>query len=90
MSFFLGLIAGIFVTLFFFVLFVVALGFWLGPPDRKGRCADPERKITSLQDMLRPKPQGFIYIPPDEDEEARAEKIAENSAQNKSTKLSEL
>lgn len=80
MEFAIGFIAGI-----LFCLFVAVLLYLFRRP------IEHKLNIVSKQlDNVGPRPQGMIYIPPDEDEEARAAKIAENQSQGRSTKLSDL
>jgi hypothetical protein len=52
-----------------------------------------EQKLSTAVKQIEnagPRPKGFIYMPPDEDEEARAAKIAENQKNGRDTKLSDL
>ena len=52
-----------------------------------------EHKVTIIEkqvDAVGPKPKGFIYEPPDDADEARAQIIAENRRKGRDTRISEL
>jgi len=52
-----------------------------------------EKRIESVQtavDNKSPRPKGFIYIPPSDEDETRAKIISRNKSEGKDTKLSDL
>lgn len=80
MEFILGFVAGI-----IFCVFAATLLLLFRKPL--------EQKFSIVEKQIEkvgPRPQGFIYMPPDEDEEARAAKIKENQENGRTTKLSDL
>lgn len=80
MQFFLGVLTGVGICTFIAVLF----SFFRKPLTRALDVAEKQIELHG------PRPQGFIFMPPDEDEEARQAKIRENSEKGRPTKLSEL
>jgi hypothetical protein len=84
MEFIAGIIVGVLLSLLVAVIVLAMIGI--------KQQADGTKKIVmkSIDEAIGVKPKGFIYMPPDEDEEARAAKIAENQRNGRTTKLSDL